>query len=316
MYCRGQLVELQRDLPMLERAGYGLAAVSYDSAAVLRDFAARRKISFPLLADHESDVIGAFGVVNGKYAQGTLLDVKTEQVTNALGDVPVFGVAYPSVFVMDPYGKVVWRFVSEADELRLTGAAILERSVGTVADAQRHGVWNEQAAVTAVASNAAVGLGNRLWIGVELKIPPGFHVYGPGVGDGYRGMSWHMNSSSCWYQDDAELVYPTPTLRKFAFAEGELPVYLGSVRITREIVLKPVLSAADPSLFKLFQSVCLDSAGNVKASGALDLQVCDERKCYPPRTIPLEWKFKFTPPDMARSPGELRREFEQQTPPR
>jgi len=308
MYCRGQLVQLQHDLPVLQRAGLGLAAISYDSAAVLREFASRKGISFPLLADHESKVIRAFGVANRRYAAGTLLDINTEQITESPGDIPVYGVAYPSVFVIGPNGALRWRFVSESDELRLTGTAILERSVGAIADESRRLLQNGRVQVAATASNTEAGLGNRLRIGVELKMPPGFHFYGPEVGRGYHGLTWKMDSSSCWYQSDPE--YPKPQMRHFAFEEDDLPVYGGAVRVTRELVLKPVLSAAEPSLFRLFQTVCLDSSARVKASGVVSFQVCNERQCYPPQSVALEWKFHFVPPDLQRAPPELRREFE------
>lgn len=309
MYCRGQLVQLQHDLPVFQRAGVGLAAISYDGAPVLREFASRKGISFPLLADHESKVIRAFGVANRRYARGALLDVNTEQITDSPGDVPVYGLAYPSVFVIDGRGKLLWRIVSETDELRLTGAAILERSIGVIADQSRNSLQNGRIQIAITASNTEAGLGNRLLIGLEFKMPPGFHFYGPGVGRSYHGLEWRMNASPCWYQSEPE--YPRPQPRHFAFEEGELPVYAGNVRVTRELVLKPVLSATEPSLFRLFQTACLDSNSRVKASGVVNFQACDERQCYPPQSTILEWKFHFVPPDLERAPPELRREFEQ-----
>jgi hypothetical protein len=309
MYCRGQLVQLQQDRPVLERAGFGLAAISYDSAAVLREFASRKGITFPLLSDHESNVIRTFGVANRRYPKGTLLDVTSEQITNALGDVPVYGVAYPSVFVIDARGKLVWRFVSESDELRLTGTAILERSVGVPAGASRRSLPSGRVQVVLTASNTELRLGNRLSLGLELKAPSGFHFYAPEADQSYHGIEWKMDESSCWYQSEA--AYPKPQLRHFAFEEKDLPVYEDDVRVHRELVLKPVFSAAEPSLFRLFQNVCLDSNSRVKASGAVSFQACDERQCYPPQSVPVEWKFHFVPPDMVRASPELRREFEQ-----
>jgi peroxiredoxin len=308
MYCRGQLVQLQHDEPVLARAGFGLAAISYDSMAVLRQFASRKGVTFPLLADHDSNVIRAFGVANRRYPKGTLLDVNSEQITNALGDVPVYGAAYPSVFVIDKKGQISWRFVSEADELRLTGAAILERSIGVSADASRASSPHGRVEVVVTASNTEAGLGNRLRLGLELKMSPGFHLYGPAAGQSYHGLDWKMDDSSCWYQSEPE--YPKSQLRHFAFEENELPVYEGNVRVNRELVLKPVLSAAEPSLFRLFQNVCLDASSSVKASGVVSFQACDERQCYPPQAIQVEWKFHFVPPDFERVSPELRREFE------
>jgi len=190
----------------------------------------------------------------------------------------------------------------------LTGAAILGRAVGAMGAGNGRRVASERVQVTVTASDLTIGLGNRVLLGVQLQMPAGSHVYGPGVGNGYHGIAWQMNDSSCWYQSDA--AYPEPQMRPFPFAEGMLPVYVDTLRLTRELVLKPVLSATEPSLYRLFKSVCLDASNGVKASGVLRLQVCDERQCYPPQTIPLEWKFRFVAPDMERSPAELRREFE------
>ena len=213
------------------------------------------------------------------------------------------------MFVLDARGKVLWRFVSETDELRLTGAAILERSIGAIAGENRHSSQNGRIQITTTASNTEAGLGNRLLIALEFKLPSGFHFYGPDAGRNYHGLAWTMDASPCWYQSEPE--YPRPELRHFAFEEGDLPVYAGDVRVTRELVLKPVLRAREPSLFRLFQTTCLDSSSRVKASGVVKFQACDERQCYPPQSAVVEWKFHFVPPDLERAPPELRREFEQ-----
>src|SRR5271170_5440357 len=182
MYCKGQLVQLQHDAPLLSRAGMGLAAISYDSAAVLSEFAKRKSITFPLLADHDSEVIRAYGMAVEKYTKGTQLDVNTEQVYPfSTGNVPIFGLSNPGVLVLGHDGRVKWRFVSEHEELRLTGAAILEEAVGGIVDESRTPVPSRNIEVDATATNTAVGLGNRIRIGMDLKIPKGFHVYGPDV---------------------------------------------------------------------------------------------------------------------------------------
>ena len=57
-------MELQDQLEELEAQGIGIAAISYDSEEVLSDFAERRGITFPLLADDDSAVITAYRIVN------------------------------------------------------------------------------------------------------------------------------------------------------------------------------------------------------------------------------------------------------------
>jgi len=96
------------------------------------------------------------------------------------------------------------------------------------------------------------------------------------IGGGYRGTVWHV---SFFLVSKLGYLYGTRK-EEIPFAEMKLPVYTGTVRIMGE----PVLSAANRSLFKFFQSVCLDVKGYAKATGT---------------------------PDLERSPAEIRREFEQ-----
>jgi hypothetical protein len=305
-----QLVQLQNDMQVLRHAGYGLAAISYDSPAVLAEFAKRKSIAFPLLSDHESEVIRAYGVVDRQYRKGMQLDVDTEKVHfNTLGFVPVFGLSDPAVFVLTPDRRVKWRFVSEGPELRLTGAAILEESVSGIADEVRTAIASRNIQVTATATNSSAGLGNRIRIAIELKIPKGFHVYSPEVGGDYKGVSWKMDPTQCL--DISEPSYPKPELKRLKPTDETLPVYEDTLRISRDVIVKPAIQANDPSVFKLFCKLCLDSASRIKASGTLRFQACDDTRCYPPQTVQPQWSFHFIYPDRQRSRGELRRELEQ-----
>lgn len=165
IFCKGQLAQLQRDLPILQRAGLGLAGISYDSPGVLKDFATRLGITFPLLSDHDSGVIRAYGVLDRKYHEGS-------QIYDESAEIPVYGISYSAVFVLDRSRKVKWRFAAETEQLRLTGAAILERGVGLVTRAVRSEVDGGKVQIELTASNAGLGLGQRSILGVESKIPP------------------------------------------------------------------------------------------------------------------------------------------------
>ena len=50
-------MELEQNLSGIRKQGLGLAAISYDSPEVLKNFAGRMHISFPLLSDPESKII-------------------------------------------------------------------------------------------------------------------------------------------------------------------------------------------------------------------------------------------------------------------
>jgi peroxiredoxin len=303
VFCKGQLGELQRDLPLLKRAGLGLAAISYDSRAALHDFAVRKGIAYPLLSDHESVAIRAYGVADRRYRKGSQIDVDSS------GEVPVDGLAYSAVFVIGPDGKVRWRFVSEHEELRLTAGSILQRSVGEFADQARTPVDARGIHLETTASDTAAALGSRLTLGVELRIPAGWHVYGPQAGGDYRGIAWRMDSSECSIVGDVG--YPEPRWAQPEFADMKLPEYEGTVRLTREFVIRPAISDTRSAVWERFRKSCLDSGSRFVASGSLQYQTCTGRECLPPQSVPLKWSFSFAPPDCERVPVELWRVFEQ-----
>jgi len=59
-------VQLQNAKQKFEAQGLKLAAISYDSPAILKDFAERHNIDFPLLADPNSEIINRFHVLNAQ----------------------------------------------------------------------------------------------------------------------------------------------------------------------------------------------------------------------------------------------------------
>lgn len=58
------MVQLQTSLKEIEAAGGHLVAISYDSTNVLKRFAAKNAITYPLLADAGSQTIDAYGIRN------------------------------------------------------------------------------------------------------------------------------------------------------------------------------------------------------------------------------------------------------------
>lgn len=58
------MVELQSNLATLTRNGIRAFAISPDSPEILRKFAQKYEITYPLLSDEGSRVIQAFGILN------------------------------------------------------------------------------------------------------------------------------------------------------------------------------------------------------------------------------------------------------------
>jgi hypothetical protein len=84
----------------------------------------------------------------------------------------------------------------------------------------------------------------------------------------------------------------------FAPLKETVPVFEGRFRLTVDVTLaggkelEQVLGAPAPIL---------------EVAGSLDYQVCSDRKCYPPGTLPLRWGLKLVPLDRERAPEALRR---------
>jgi len=112
-------VELQGNLEKFRAEGLGVAAISYDSPAVLKSFADRRHITFPLLSDPESKIIRAFGILNEQIAEGT----------------PQYGIPHPGTYIVDRAGRVTAKYFEDDYTQRYMSAEILVRQFGESAGA-------------------------------------------------------------------------------------------------------------------------------------------------------------------------------------
>lgn len=94
--------------------GYGVASVTYDGVEKLADFATRRSIRFTMLSDPRSEIIRAFGVLDGRY--------------------PGYAIAHPIIFVIDAGGVIRHRFsgheYTEPPDIDLV-LEILRKSAGS-----------------------------------------------------------------------------------------------------------------------------------------------------------------------------------------
>ena len=90
-------MELQQNLAAIRKQGLGVAAISYDSIGVLKSFADRQHIAYPLLSDADSKIIRAFYILNETAKPGTL----------------TYGIPYPGVYIVDLQGKVVSKYFED-----------------------------------------------------------------------------------------------------------------------------------------------------------------------------------------------------------
>ncbi len=85
---------MQRDGKKIEAAGVKVVGISYDSVEVLKEFADKQNITFPLLSDAESKTIMAYALKN------------KEMAGKKFGKVDLDGVPYPGTYLVDKGGVI------------------------------------------------------------------------------------------------------------------------------------------------------------------------------------------------------------------
>ncbi len=271
-------MELERHQQDFRKLGLGVAAVSYDSVAILQNFSERKGIHFPLLSDQDSKIIRELGLLN----------------ESAGKDTPFYGIPHPGVFVVDAKGVIRGKYFEDDFRERDTSAGILLRQFGLIPSDAKSEVTGRQLSLTASAGNATVLPGEHVVLVLDIDLYPGMHVYAPGV-EGYIPVDWKMKESSAEAAGQAK--YPKSEKLYLKAIDETVPAYRNHFRITRDI------SIAQEDKLK----PAVDSTGHLTVEGSLRYQACDDRVCYIPQTLPLKWTFEYRPLDRERVPVELQR---------
>lgn len=254
-----------------------MAAISYDSVALLRDFAARKAITYPLLADPDSQVIRAFGILNENFPPGHAW----------------YGVPFPGTYIIDERGVVRAKYFEEDHRERYTASSLLVR-LGARSGGAGMEVETRHLKLVAAASDAVVRAGNRIRLTLDIELKPAMHVYAPGVQGGYIPIDWQMADSAGWLAHPPE--YPAADMLHLPVIEETVPVYQGRFRLARDLTIgqnqeiRPLLNGE-----------------TLTVKGALRYQACDDKVCYAPQTVPLEWRFQVAQHDSQRAPEELQK---------
>jgi len=246
---------------------------------VLKSFADRQHITYPLLSDPDSKVIRAYDILNETTKPGT----------------SSYGIPYPGVYVVDAQGRVESKYFEDDYKDRVSTADILARQFGAPLDAAREAAETKHLQITTAASNDIARPGLRIALSLVIELKPGMHVYAPGV-QGYIPIDWRLGGGGPVAKRRGFEYPPSEMLRLEAIGET-VPVYQGHIQIRREItfgqeaVLKPLVTPT----------------GEVIVKGSFRYQACDDRKCYVPEAVPLLWRFKYEGLDRQRAPSEFQR---------
>ena len=204
-----------------------------------------------------------------------------------------YGIPHPVEFLLGPNREVLEKFHEANYRDRFTAGRVLVRHLGAGAAAARNSARTSHLRVTSWASDESVRGGNRLALGLDIELNDRMHVYAPSV-EGYIPISWSMDDASGLQVFEPE--YPEAEILHLPAIEERVPVYEGSFRAVRDVMLGQARELGD-SL----------RDGAVTIRGSLRYQACDDKVCYLPVTVPLEWKLRFEGHDRERVPEDLRR---------
>lgn len=236
--------------------------IFYESVEQLSSFATEFDITIPLLSDPESRIITEFGILNT-----TLTET----------DAPFYGIPYPGSYVVGADGRVIAKFFEQNSLVRTHPDDLLQAALGQHAElgstADDPGPTEPVAHVEA---NVALQRGSLRALLltdllIDLRVPPGQHLYGPPVSEGLITTSVVIDDNDWVAAQPARLPATHPMTLE---GTGEtLHVYEGDVRIRVPLVYngRPVIPNDD-------------GTQTVELTGAIRWQSCDSHTCHIPRT--------------------------------
>jgi DsbC/DsbD-like thiol-disulfide interchange protein len=125
-------------------------------------------------------------------------------------------------------------------------------------------------------STVTAAAAKRLSLYVDVTPKPDMHVYSPGQ-EGYIAVTLTLDAGG-----------PVAAAGKAKFPAGE-KYFMPALNETQLVYSKP---------FRIAQDVTIKPgapAGPVTLKGSLRYQACDDKICYLPKTIPLEWTVTLAP---------------------
>jgi peroxiredoxin len=108
-YCQAQLIDVNSGVAEIEKRGYHIAGLSYDSPEILQAFTIKRHLTYTLLSDPKSEVIDLYNLRDPQYQPGSR----------------AYGVPRPIIFVLDPAAMIKAKLYEESFKNRPPVTAVI-----------------------------------------------------------------------------------------------------------------------------------------------------------------------------------------------
>ena len=253
-----------------------LAAISYDNEGILKFFADRHKIEYPLLAGPDSKTIKAYGVFN---AEATGMQK---------------GFARPGYFFIDRDGIIREKFFEARYRERLSGNSIIAKLFPELGQEVTETVEAPHLQLALEQSDLSGVPGTHITLVAEVRLPADVHVYAPGS-QGYKPVKLVMEGMR--EMELKPVVYPASKTLYLPAIKEKVPVFEGTFRISQDVKV--------PSSSEFWGSLGKDGK-TFTITGKLEYQACDKTTCFVPTSVPVKWELHVFPLDRTRAPVEVR----------
>lgn len=267
---------MQSAIPRFEKQGLKFAAISYDSEEILKSFADRRKIDYPLLTDPDSKIIQAYGVLN---AEATGMQK---------------GFARPGYFFIDTKGIIREKFFEAKYRERLTGNSLITKLFPELGQEVVDTVEAPHLQLALEQSDRTGVPGTHVTLSAEVRLPPDVHVYAPGT-QGYKPIKLVLDEMK--EMELKPVIYPQSKILYLPAIKEKVPVFEGTFFISQDV---------EVSTTSEFWGSLGKEGKTFSITGNLEYQACDKTICYLPTSIPVKWQLQVFPLDRTRAPVEIR----------
>ena len=281
-------MQLQQARSKFRQHGLGVAAITYDNAAILKEFAQLHHIEYSLLADPESEIIRGFRLVDTDESPGNLPDFARK------------GMALPGFFYVAPNGVIKEKYFGSIYYDRYTPNNVIAKLFPELLETAGASQPAPHLQLVARQSDRDVVTGSRVTLAVEVTLPRGMHVYAQGI-EKYKPTQLVLDAFDATPLNPKLLKasrYPRAKVLLLPAIRERVPIYAGRFRLAQDVIVLPPREVQQ----KLNAPDVKPAASiNVTIHGRLTYQACDARTCYPPEETPITWTVRVHPIDLSRA---------------
>ena len=248
--------------------------------AVLRDFADKQAIAFPLLSDKGSHVMRRLGLLNER--------VQEDHAAYGIKPDPRHtNLPYPGVFVLNEAGMIVAKRFHESYRERDTGATLLAQTLKALEPRPSRAADfpGPSIVVGAWLDSLTYSYFQRMHLNLELRVAPDFRVGAPAASHGIAPLTVQVTGPSGVEAGMAE--WPEAKESRGAGLDGVALIHDGTIRGLVPLTFSAAPGAGDLVVTATLSYQLRDNTGRLLPPSSVDLRVGVTELAMVDRTLPV-----------------------------